>query len=98
MSWGLILLVYLYQVHVYKESWDDNRGSYLYVYLHCTNLSLTGTRCLSRPVTPIDLPTDGGLAVRGPLRGTEGLTHLGLGQTQGQPSNLELFGKLLDLV
>lgn len=77
---------------------DDNRGSYLYVYLHCTNLSLTGTRCLSQPVTHLDLPTDGGLAVRRPLRGTESLTHLGLGQTQGQPSNLELFGKFLDLV
>lgn len=44
------------------------------------------------------LPADGGLAVGRPLGGAERLAHLGLGQAQGQPADLERFGKLADLL
>lgn len=46
----------------------------------------------------LPLPADGGLAVGRPLGGAERLAHLGLGQAQGQPADLERFGKLADLL
>lgn len=44
------------------------------------------------------LPANGALAIRGTFRHWERLPHLRLGQTQRQPSQLERFRKLLDLV
>lgn len=46
----------------------------------------------------LPLPADGGLTVGRPLGGAERLAHLGLGQAQGQPADLERFGKLADLL
>lgn len=44
------------------------------------------------------LPADGRLAVRRPLGGAERLAHLSLCQAQGQPADLESFGKFADLL
>lgn len=44
------------------------------------------------------LPADGGLAVRRPLGGAQRLAHLSLGQTQGQPADLERFGEFPNLL
>lgn len=44
------------------------------------------------------LPADGRLAVRRPLGGTERLAHLSLCQAQGQPADLECFGKFTNLL
>lgn len=44
------------------------------------------------------LPADGRLAVRRPLGGAERLAHLSLCQAQGQPADLECFGKFANLL
>lgn len=44
------------------------------------------------------LPADGRLAVRRPLGGAERLAHLSLCQAQGQPADLECFGKFTNLL
>lgn len=44
------------------------------------------------------LPTNGRLAVGRPLSRSQGLPHLRLRESQGQPADLEIFGKLSDLL
>ena len=44
------------------------------------------------------LPADGRLAVGGAFSSTQCLPHLGLGQAQGEASDLESFGEFSDLL